>query len=382
MMNGYRGNYDNKSLGGIIKMIEKYEKYLELLRKRYIRNGIIELGDLNVEQNTYELVAALSNLEDINRYLAVATDNNSSLQILKKDYTTFYESLRKKVVDEYNTLYDERIEELYTDVLNQVKIGTVEVDYRVVGKDVSPYVLPEVEVEEVKLTPQELQEVKMLATIVKDIDEEEENEVDEDKFEDIQGLEEVVEDSKEFGVYEEVKDLEEEFVEEIEDEVDELEELDEEEAAMYGLYDDDEEDMDEFDDEEEFEVEDVHMEQVEVVENEPVKKSKRLSLGSLSDLDGDREAVNLELPKGLRRDFSVGLREPVRKSAFVPKRPSEVVLKGRENRFDGRSEQKVERPKEEGKVVNKNLNERVYDKIDNLSGSLVDRLVKKIRDGD
>lgn len=379
-MNGYRGNYDNKSLGGIAKMIEKYEKYLELLRKRYIRNGIIELGDLNVEQNTYELVAALSNLEDINRYLAVATDNNSSLQILKKDYTTFYESLRKKVVDEYNTMYDERIDELYTDVLNQVKIGTVEVDYRVVGKDVSPYVLPEVEVEEVKLTPQELQEVKMLATIVKDIDEEEENEVVEDNFEDIQGLEEVVDDSKDFGVYEEVEDLEEELIEEIEDELDELEELDEEEAAMYGLYDDDEEGMDEFDDEEEFEVEDVHTEQVEMVE--PVKKSKRLSLGSLADLDGDREAVNLELPKGLRRDFSVGLREPVRKSAFVPKRPSEVVSHGRENRFDGRSEQKVERPKEEVKVVNKNLNERVYDKIDNLSGSLVDRLVKKIRDGD
>lgn len=378
-MNGYRENYDKRSLGGIVKMIEKYEKYLELLRKRYIRNGIIELGDLSVEQNTYELVAALSNLEDINRYLAVATDNNSSLQILKKDYTTFYESLRKKVVDEYNTLYDERIDELYTDVLNQVKIGTVEVDYRVVGKDVSPYVLPEVEVEEVKLTPQELQEVKMLATIVKDVDEEE-NEVVADSFEDIQGLEEVVEDSESFGVYEETEEFEEELVEEIEDEVDELGELDEEEAAMYGLYDDDEEDMDELEDEDEFEVEDVHTEQVEMVE--PVKKSKRLSLGSLADLDGDREAVNLELPKGLRRDFSVGLREPVRKSAFVPKRPSEEVSQGRENRFDSRSEQKVERPKEEGKVVNKNLNERVYDKIDNLSGSLVDRLVKKIRDGD
>lgn len=376
-MSGYRGNYDNRSLGGIVKMIEKYEKYLELLRKRYIRNGIIELGDLSVEQNTYELVAALSNLEDINRYLAVATDNNSSLQILKKDYTTFYESLRKKVVDEYNTLYDERIDELYTDVLNQVKIGTVEVDYRVVGKDVSPYVLPEVEVEEVKLTPQELQEVKMLATIVKDIDEEE-NEVNEDSFEDIQGLEEVVEESKDSGVYEE--ELEEELIEESEED---LEGLDEEEAAMYGLYDD-EEDMDEFDDEDEYEVEieDVHKEQVEVVKTESVKKSKRLSLGSLADLEDDREAINLELPKGLRRDFSVGLREPVRKSAFVPKRPSEVVLKGRENRFDSRSEQKVERPKEEGKVVNKNLNERVYDKIDNLSGSLVDRLVKKIRDGD
>lgn len=359
-------------------MIEKYEKYLELLRKRYIRNGIIELGDLNVEQNTYELVAALSNLEDINRYLAVATDNNSSLQILKKDYTTFYESLRKKVVDEYNTLYDERIDELYTDVLNQVKIGTVEVDYRVVGKDVSPYVLPEVEVEEVKLTPQELQEVKMLATIVKDIDEEEENEVVEDSFEDIQGLEEVVEDSTDSGVYEE------ELIEESEEEMEDLEELDEEEAAMYGLYDDDEDDMDEFDDEDEYEVEieDVHKEQVEVVKTEPVKKSKRLSLGSLEDLEGDREAINLELPKDLKRDFSVGLREPVRKSAFVPKRPSEVVLRGRKNRFDSRSEQKVERPKEEGKVVNKNLNERVYDKIDNLSGSLVDRLVKKIRDGD
>lgn len=376
MMNGYRGNYDNRLLGGIVKMIEKYEKYLELLRKRYIRNGIIELGDLSVEQNTYELVAALSNLEDINRYLAVATDNNSSLQILKKDYTTFYESLRKKVVDEYNTMYDERIDELYTDVLNQVKIGTVEVDYRVIGKDVSPYVLPEVEVEEVKLTLQELQEVKMLATIVKDIDEEE-NEVNEDSFEDIQGLEEVVEDSRDFEVYEE------ELIEESEEEIEDLEGLDEEEAAMYGLYDD-EDDMDEFDDgdEDEVEIEDVHKEQVEVVETEPIKKSKRLSLGSLADLEDDREAINLELPKGLRRDFSVGLREPVRKSAFVPKRPSEAVLKGRENRFDSRSEQKVERPKEEGKVVNKNLNERVYDKIDNLSGSLVDRLVKKIRDGD
>ena len=56
---------------------DSYSKYLELIRKRYMRNGIIELGDLNVDQNVYELVAVLDNLESINQKLAIATDNTT-----------------------------------------------------------------------------------------------------------------------------------------------------------------------------------------------------------------------------------------------------------------------------------------------------------------
>lgn len=366
-------------------MVEKYEKYLELLRKRYIRNGIIELGDLSVESNQYELVSALSNLEDINRYLAIATDNNSSLQILKKDYTTFYESLRKKVVDEYNTLYDERIDELYTDVLNQVKIGTVEVDYRVVGKDVSPYAVPEVVVEEVKLTPQELQEVKVLATIIKDDDEEDELVVggNEDKFEDVEVMVDVVDS---VGTKEGLT-----FEDDLEDEP-EIDGLDEDDAMLYGLYDEDDDEDDnelEFENEEElvlaFDDKEENEEEKTLVSSTktPMAKKNRLSLGSLIDLGDDKGSPDLELPKGLRRDFSVGLREPVRKSAFVPKRPVGMVSNERKD-FIGQSQRKEDKNKGKVKVVdkNRNLNELVYDKIDNFSESLVNKIVKKIKDGD
>jgi len=190
-------------------MYGDYSKYLELLKKRYIRNGIVELGDLDVEANKYELISVLSDLEDINKYLAIATDNNPSLQLLAKDYITFYESLRRKVVEEYNNLYDERIEELYTNVLNQVKIGTVEDDYRVVSKDVRPYVLGDVgEPSEVELTPRELQEVKVLATVVQD--------------EQPQDLE--IED--ESDLVDAITDL------------DDLGDLDEGDAELFGFYDD------------------------------------------------------------------------------------------------------------------------------------------------
>ena len=178
---------------------DNYSKYLELLRKRYMRNGIIEIGDLSVESNLYELVAVLDNLEGINKKLAIATDNNSSLQILKKDYTTFYEKLRKKVVEEYNTLYDERIESLYTEVLNQVKIGNIEEDYRVVGKDISPYVLPEVvEQEEVKLSPEELKEVKVLSRIISVEEFEEQVAEKEGRLDEVKSSEEVIANEEEF----------------------------------------------------------------------------------------------------------------------------------------------------------------------------------------
>ena len=305
-------------------MYGDYSKYLELLKKRYIRNGIVELGDLDVEANKYELISVLSDLEDINKYLAIATDNNPSLQLLAKDYITFYESLRRKVVEEYNNLYDERIEELYTSVLNQVKIGTVEDDYRVVSKDVRPYVLGDVgEPSEVELTPRELQEVKVLATVVQD--------------EHSQDLE--IED--ESDLVDAITDL------------DDLGDLDEGEAELFGLYDDDD-----FDDEDDFED---AFDDVTEISN----KGNYMTLGG-----------EVDLPKGLKRDFSLGLDKPIKKSDFVPKRTiSQRDSKGTEGSKHSR------KPVNGGQMVetNQNFNERMYDKLDNFSGALVDRLVKKIK---
>lgn len=308
-------------------MYGDYSKYLELLKKRYIRNGIVELGDLDVEANKYELISVLSDLEDINKYLAIATDNNPSLQLLAKDYITFYESLRRKVVEEYNNLYDERIEELYTNVLNQVKIGTVEDEYRVVSKEVSPYVLGDVtESTEVDLTSKELQEVKVLATLVQD--------------EQPQDLE--IED--ESDLVDAITDL------------DDLGDLDEGDAELFGLYDDD--DFDDFDDEDDFED---AFDDVAEISNK----------GNYMTLGGD-----VDLPKGLKRDFSLGLDKPIKKSDFVPKRTiSQRDSKGTEGSKHSR------KPVKGGQMVetNQNFNERMYDKLDNFSGALVDRLVKKIK---
>ena len=305
-------------------MYGDYSKYLELLKKRYIRNGIVELGDLDVEANKYELISVLSDLEDINKYLAIATDNNPSLQLLAKDYITFYESLRRKVVEEYNNLYDERIEELYTNVLNQVKIGTVEDEYRVVSKEVSPYVLGDVtESMEVELTSKELQEVKVLATLVKD--------------ERPQDLE--IED--ESDLVDAITDL------------DDLGDLDEGDAELFGLYDDDD-----FDDEDDFED---AFDDVAEISNK----------GNYMTLGGD-----VDLPKGLKRDFSLGLDKPIKKSDFVPKRTvSQRDFKGTEGSNHSW------KPVNGGRMVetNQNFNERMYDKLDNFSGALVDRLVKKIK---
>ena len=308
-------------------MYGDYSKYLELLKKRYIRNGIVELGDLDVEANKYELISVLSDLEDINKYLAIATDNNPSLQLLAKDYITFYESLRRKVVEEYNNLYDERIEELYTNVLNQVKIGTVEDEYRVVSKEVSPYVLGDVtKSTEVDLTSKELQEVKVLATLVQD--------------EQPQDLE--IED--ESDLVDAITDL------------DDLGDLDEGDAELFGLYDDD--DFDDFDDEDDFED---AFDDVTEISNK----------GNYMTLGGD-----VDLPKGLKRDFSLGLDKPIKKSDFVPKRTvAQRDFKGTEGINNSR------KPVNGGQMVetNQNFNERMYDKLDNFSGALVDRLVKKIK---
>lgn len=305
-------------------MYGDYSKYLEILKKRYIRNGIVELGDLDVEANKYELISVLSDLEDINKYLAIATDNNPSLQLLAKDYITFYESLRRKVVEEYNNLYDERIEELYTNVLNQVKIGTVEDEYRVVSKEVSPYVLGDVtESTEVELTSKELQEVKVLATLVQD---------------------------------EQPQDLEIEGESDLVDATTDLGDLDEGDAELFGLYDDD--DFDDFDDEDDFED---AFDDVAEISNK----------GNYMTLGGD-----VDLPKGLKRDFSLGLDKPIKKSDFVPKRTvSQRESKGTEGSNHSR------KPVNGGQMVetNQNFNERMYDKLDNFSGALVDRLVKKIK---
>ena len=308
-------------------MYGDYSKYLELLKKRYIRNGIVELGDLDVEANKYELISVLSDLEDINKYLAIATDNNPSLQLLAKDYITFYESLRRKVVEEYNNLYDERIEELYTSVLNQVKIGTVEDDYRVVSKDVRPYVLGDVgEPSEVELTPRELQEVKVLATVVQD-----------ERPKDL-----------------EIKD-ESNLVDVITD-LDDLGDLDEGDAELFGFYDDDD-DFEDLDDEDDFE--------------DAFDVGEIAVKGNYMTLGGD-----VDLPKGLKRDFSLGLDKPIKKSDFVPRRStSQRDFKGTEGSNHSRE------PVSGGKMVetNQNFNERMYDKLDNFSGALVDRLVKKIK---
>lgn len=308
-------------------MYGDYSKYLELLKKRYIRNGIVELGDLDVEANKYELISVLSDLEDINKYLAIATDNNPSLQLLSKDYITFYESLRRKVVEEYNNLYDERIEELYTNVLNQVKIGTVEDEYRVVSKEVSPYVLGDIgESLEVELTPRELQEVKVLATVVQD-----------ERPKDL-----------------EIKD-ESNLVDVITD-LDDLGDLDEGDAELFGFYDDD--DFDDLGDEDDFED---TFDDVAEISNK----------GNYMTLGGD-----VDLPKSLKRDFSLGLDKPIKKSDFVPKRiVSQRVFKGTEGSNHSR------KPVNGGQMVetNQNFNERMYDKLDNFSGALVDRLVKKIK---
>ena len=310
-------------------MYGDYSKYLELLKKRYIRNGIVELGDLDVEANKYELISVLSDLEDINKYLAIATDNNPSLQLLAKDYITFYESLRRKVVEEYNNLYDERIEELYTNVLNQVKIGTVEDEYRVVRKEVSPYVLGDVtESTEVELTSKELQEVKVLATLVKD-------ERPQDlEIEDESDLVDVITDLDDLG---------------------DLGDLDEGDAELFGLYDDD--DYDDFDDEDDFE--------------DAFDVGEIAVKGNYMTLGGD-----VDLPKGLKRDFSLGLDKPIKKSDFVPRRSTpQRDFKGTEGSNHSR------KPVSGGKMVetNQNFNERMYDKLDNFSGALVDRLVKKIK---
>lgn len=308
-------------------MYGDYSKYLELLKKRYIRNGIVELGDLDVEANKYELISVLSDLEDINKYLAIATDNNPSLQLLAKDYITFYESLRRKVVEEYNNLYDERIEELYTSVLNQVKIGTVEDDYRVVSKDVRPYVLGDVgEPAEVELTPRELQEVKVLATVVQD-----------ERPKDL-----------------EIKD-ESNLVDVITD-LDDLGDLDEGDAELFGFYDDDD-DFEDLDDEDDFE--------------DAFDVGEIAVKGNYMTLGGD-----VDLPKGLKRDFSLGLDKPIKKSDFVPRRSTpQRDFKGIEVSNHSR------KPVSGGKMVetNQNFNERMYDKLDNFSGALVDRLVKKIK---
>lgn len=308
-------------------MYGDYSKYLELLKKRYIRNGIVELGDLDVEANKYELISVLSDLEDINKYLAIATDNNPSLQLLAKDYITFYESLRRKVVEEYNNLYDERIEELYTSVLNQVKIGTVEDDYRVVSKDVRPYVLGDVgEPSEVELTPRELQEVKVLATVVQD---------ERPKDLEIKG---------ESNLVDVITDL------------DDLGDLDEGDAELFGFYDDDD-DFEDLDDEDDFE--------------DAFDVGEIAVKGNYMTLGGD-----VDLPKGLKRDFSLGLDKPIKKSDFVPRRSTpQRDFKGIEGSNHSR------KPVSGGKMVetNQNFNERMYDKLDNFSGALVDRLVKKIK---
>ena len=337
-----------------------------------MRNGIIEIGDLSVTSNLYELVAVLDNLEGINKKLAIATDNNSSLQILKKDYTTFYEKLRKKVVEEYNTLYDERIESLYTEVLNQVKIGNIEEDYRVVGKDISPYVLPEVvEQEEVKLSPEELKEVKVLSRIIS-VEEFEEQVVEkEGRLDEVKGSEEVIAN----------EDFEDEYEEDFEED-----ELDEEDALIYGVYDSEEE----FEETEGF-VGLIH----EIEDNSKKVKDKFIrdeglvdlirdtNLNDVDDL-GDVDEPRMVLPKNLKRSFSVGSEEPVRRSSFVPRTQNKDVFRGEQPRrvteVPRRQTEGLEKPEtapKVQKVVKKpqDLNARVYDKLDEFGGRLVDKIV-------
>ena len=361
---------------------DNYSKYLELLRKRYMRNGIIEIGDLSVTSNLYELVAVLDNLEGINKKLAIATDNNSSLQILKKDYTTFYEKLRKKVVEEYNTLYDERIESLYTEVLNQVKIGNIEEDYRVVGKDISPYVLPEVvEQEEVKLSPEELKEVKVLSKIISVEEFEEQVAEKEGRLDAVKSSEEIIATEEEFE-----DGLDEDFEED---------ELDEEDALIYGVYDSEEdfEDEEEFEDEDEFEETEGFAGLIHEIEDNSKKIKvdsesdetlvdliRGTDLNDISDLDEPR----MVLPKNLKRSFSVGSEEPVRRSSFVPRTQNKGVFRGEQPRrvteVPRRQTEGLEKPEtapKVQKVVKKpqDLNARVYDKLDEFGGRLVDKIV-------
>lgn len=350
-----------------------------------MRNGIIEIGDLSVESNLYELVAVLDNLEGINKKLAIATDNNSSLQILKKDYTTFYEKLRKKVVEEYNTLYDERIESLYTEVLNQVKIGNIEEDYRVVGKDISPYVLPEVvEQEEVKLSPEELKEVKVLSRIISVEEFEEQVAEKEGRLDEVKSSEEVIANEEEFE-----DELDEDFEED---------ELDEEDALIYGVYDSEEdfEDEEEFEDEDEFEETEgfaglIH----EIEDNSKKVKDKFIrdeglvdlirdtNLNDVDDL-GDVDEPKMVLPKNLKRSFSIGSEEPVRRSSFVPRTQNKGVFRGEQPRrvtevprLQTEGLEKPETTPKVQKVVKKpqDLNARVYDKLDEFGGRLVDKIV-------
>lgn len=363
---------------------DNYSKYLELLRKRYMRNGIIEIGDLSVTSNLYELVAVLDNLEGINKKLAIATDNNSSLQILKKDYTTFYEKLRKKVVEEYNTLYDERIESLYTEVLNQVKIGNIEEDYRVVGKDISPYVLPEVvEQEEVKLSPEELKEVKVLSRIISVEEFEEQVAEKEGRLDEVKGSEEVIAN----------EDFEDEYEEDFEED-----ELDEEDALIYGVYDSEEEfeDEEDFEDEEEFEETEGFVGLIHEIEDNSKKVKDKFirdeglvdlirdtNLNDVDDL-GDAEEPRMALPKSLKRSFSVGSEEPVRRSSFVPRTQNKGVFRGEQPRrvpeVPRQQTEGLEKPEtapKVQKVVKKpqDLNARVYDKLDEFGGRLVDKIV-------
>lgn len=351
-----------------------------------MRNGIIEIGDLSVTSNLYELVAVLDNLEGINKKLAIATDNNSSLQILKKDYTTFYEKLRKKVVEEYNTLYDERIESLYTEVLNQVKIGNIEEDYRVVGKDISPYVLPEVvEQEEVKLSPEELKEVKVLSKIISVEEFEEQVAEKEGRLDAVKSCEEVIAN-------------EEEFEDELDEDFDEEDELDEEDALIYGVYDSEEdfEDEEEFEDEDEFEETEGFAGLIHEIEDNSKKIKvdsehdetlvdliRGTDLNDISDL-GDVDEPRMVLPKNLRRSFSVGSEEPVRRSSFVPRTQNKGVFKGEQARrvteVPRRQMEGLEKPETAPKVQRvvkkpQDLNARVYDKLDEFGGRLVDKIV-------
>lgn len=346
-----------------------------------MRNGIIEIGDLSVESNLYELVAVLDNLEGINKKLAIATDNNSSLQILKKDYTTFYEKLRKKVVEEYNTLYDERIESLYTEVLNQVKIGNIEEDYRVVGKDISPYVLPEVvEQEEIKLSPEELKEVKVLSRIISVEEFEEQVAEKEGRLDEVKGSEEVIAN----------EDFEDEYEEDFEED-----ELDEEDALIYGVYDSEEdfEDEEEFEDEDEFEETEGFAGLIHEIEDNSKKIKvdsehdetlvdliRGTDLNDISDLDEPR----MVLPKNLKRSFSVGSEERVRRSSFVPRTQNKGVFRGEQPRrvteVPRRQTEGLEKPETAPKVQRvvkkpQDLNARVYDKLDEFGGRLVDKIV-------
>ena len=356
-----------------------------------MRNGIIEIGDLSVESNLYELVAVLDNLEGINKKLAIATDNNSSLQILKKDYTTFYEKLRKKVVEEYNTLYDERIESLYTEVLNQVKIGNIEEDYRVVGKDISPYVLPEVvEQEEVKLSPEELKEVKVLSRIISEEEFEEQVAEKEGRLDEVKSSEEVIANEEEFE-----DELDEDFEEDELDEDFEEDELDEEDALIYGVYDSEEdfEDEEEFEDEDEFEETEGFAGLIHEIEDNS-KKIKVDSEGDESLVDlirgtdlndiNDLDVPRMVLPKNLKRSFSVGSEEPVRRSSFVPRTQNKGVFKGEQARrvteVPRRQMEGLEKPETAPKVQRvvkkpQDLNARVYDKLDEFGGRLVDKIV-------